>query len=278
MPELPEVETIVRSLRPQLTSATIQSPELLRKSSLVPKSLPLSALKDFQITEIQRRGKLILFTCQKAQNVLFLAIHLRMTGALLIQDVTTSDAYTRAIFPLTKNDSSFALIFHDIRAFGTLLVATEAMLSAWPYWKTLGPEPLDLDFATFNAMLDRKAFCQIKAILLDQHNLAGIGNIYADESLFAARIHPTCQARNIHEESRKELLQAIQSILHTAIDQCGCSIRNYRDANGNAGAFQNTLAVFGKSGTPCPRCGKILQKSTVAGRGTTTCPRCQKKP
>lgn len=286
MPELPEVETIARTLRKPVQGAVITNAQLLRPSSLHSLSLPLESLNGYRIASVRRRGKLLLLdldsTTAKAaatpcNHDLLLAFHLRMTGRLTVQQKTTTPgAYTRCIFDLCAADGNACrLFFDDVRAFGLILAATPATLEQWPFWRQLGPEPLTLTAEEFSARLNGKKTA-IKAALLDQKVLAGIGNIYADESLFAARLDPRRPSHTLTFWQRQTLLASIKDILLLAIDQCGSSIRDYRDANGNAGAFQNSFAVYGRAGKPCQICQRPLTKIRVAGRGTVYCPHCQK--
>lgn len=309
MPELPEVETVARTLRPLVMDCRITAAELLRASSLHPLSLPLQSLVGQRIADVGRRGKLLLlnvaaetgtyvwpdatakiadpaagqassepFTPQRLLVAPFcLAIHLRMTGRLMVYPPDTpAGPHTRCIFDLQAADGSARrLFFDDTRAFGLVLAATPDILAAWNFWRELGPEPLELGEQEFKACLaDRCA--ALKAVLLDQKAIAGIGNIYADESLFDAGLDPRRKASGLNPAERRRLLASLKKVLRDSIAQCGSSIRDYRDANGDVGAFQNCFAVYSRGGQPCKRCGRPLQKLRVAGRATVYCPHCQK--
>lgn len=277
MPELPEVETVVRTLRPQVRGCVIVAAELLRPSSLHPLSLPLQSLAGRRIADVSRRGKLLLLELAlSGEDQLRLAIHLRMTGRLMTYAPDTpAAAHTRCIFDLRCPDGGARrLFFDDTRAFGLVLAATPGILQAWDFWRELGPEPLDLDERGFAARLtDRNA--ALKAVLLDQKVIAGIGNIYADESLFHAGLDPRRKAASLSVSQRRRLLTCLKRVLLESIAQCGSSIRDYRDANGDVGAFQNQFAVYGRGGQPCKSCGRPLEKIRVAGRATVYCPHCQ---
>ncbi|MCR5814522.1 MAG: bifunctional DNA-formamidopyrimidine glycosylase/DNA-(apurinic or apyrimidinic site) lyase [Desulfovibrio sp.] len=277
MPELPEVESVVRSLMPHVLGAHVTDVELIRRESLQKDSLPLSQLLGLRIVQILRRGKLILFGLEEhTAEKRFLVVHLRMTGALLCHPaMTPKGSHTRCIFHLKKEDTSLSLFFDDIRCFGTLFLATEAMLKSWKFYAELGPEPLETPLALFLARVEQRKSATIKAALLDQKVLAGLGNIYVDESLFLASIHPERTVASLSRDEKKLLLTSIKRILKKAIKGCGTSFRNYQDANGQAGAFQNELAVYGRDKKPCIRCKTPLQKIRVCGRGTVFCPRCQ---
>ena len=182
--------------------------------------------------------------------------------------------HTRVIFHLQRPDRCRAqLFFDDVRAFGLVFAATPALLERWDFWCSLGPEPLDMGPGELGPRL--RGGRAIKAALLDQTVLAGIGNIYADESLFRAGIDPRRPAGELSEAEADRLRRAVQEVLRESIAQCGSSIRDYRDANGNVGAFQNTFFVYGRGGQGCRRCGSTLEKSRIAGRATVSCPRCQ---
>ncbi|MBQ7606371.1 MAG: bifunctional DNA-formamidopyrimidine glycosylase/DNA-(apurinic or apyrimidinic site) lyase [Desulfovibrionaceae bacterium] len=278
MPELPEVETVARTLRPHVQSCTITNATLLRASSLHPLSLPLSQLTGCHIVDVKRRGKLLklLLSSSEAQNDLQIVVHLRMTGRLIIKPSNASPgAYTRLFFDLANTNGESRLFFDDVRSFGQVFVCTPDILSQWTFWRTLGPEPLEISEVDFAARLNGKNKC-LKALLLDQKCVAGIGNIYADESLFAARLSPLRKASSLSESECACLLQCLQDVLTRSIAQCGSSIRDYCDADGNVGAFQNSFAVYGRGGQPCQHCGRELLKLRVAGRSTVYCPKCQK--
>ena len=323
MPELPEVETIARTLRPHVQGCVITNAQVLRATSQHPLSLPLENLCGCRIAEVGRRGKLLLLQldASHAENAavrgckdLRLAVHLRMTGRLMTYAPKTAPGpHTRCVFDLStpasqvetqkNNDSAHGgnalltprqgeqdqlkdtapdahdgprrLFFDDVRAFGLVLAGTPEIFDRWPFWSELGPEPLSLTPKNFAKSLGGRKSA-IKAVLLDQKILAGVGNIYADESLFAAGIDPRRKAADLTRDQMDRLLKALQDVLLLSISQCGSSIRDYKDANGNAGAFQNTFAVYGRGGQPCKNCGRPLEKARVAGRGTVYCSQCQR--
>lgn len=283
MPELPEVETVVRTLAPHVQGSRIIGAEVLRASAVHPLSLPLDSLPGLGITGVRRRGKLILLDLAPAAEAAMagslpsiLAVHLRMTGRLLPRPAGAAPGpYTRWLLDLQQPDGTpRRLFFDDTRAFGTVFAATPDLLMQWEFWRSLGPEPLELKPAAFGRQLSgRRA---IKAALLDQKVVAGVGNIYADEALHRAGIDPRRPVAELGPAERRRLLAALKDVLALAIDQCGSSIRDYRDADGNAGAFQNSFAVYGRAGEPCRTCGKPLSGCRVAGRATVFCPRCQR--
>lgn len=287
MPELPEVETVVRTLRPQVLNARIVGVELLRPSIVLPESLPLDTLCGCRISAVDRRGKLILLRMLSESGRAGgperpdqLVVHLRMTGRLMPHPAgTPPHAHTRCLFHLEGPQGPSVLFFDDVRAFGLLFAATDALLAAWPFWQELGPEPLAVPpDALARQLAPRFAGRRgaVKSLLLDQGVLAGIGNIYADEALFRAGIDPRRPAQTLDDQALLRLCRALQEVLRLSIAQCGSSIRDYRDANGNVGAFQNSFAVYGRGEEPCHTCGRPLEKARIAGRATVFCPHCQR--
>jgi len=166
------------------------------------------------------------------------------------------------------------LLFSDVRRFGSMHAFPAGGIDSWPFYASLGPEPLTLTAAAFRQRLGQGR-ARIKALLLDQHVVAGIGNIYADESLFRAGIRPDAPAAGINAKRRDALFAAVQAVLTQAIAENGSSIRDYRDAHGDAGAFQNHFRAYGRGGQVCLVCGAAMQAMRVAGRTSTFCPRCQ---
>lgn len=279
MPELPEVETVARTLAPHVRGCRIEGCTLLRPGSLHELSLPLSSLSGRSIAGVGRRGKLLLLHLEptgQPDEASCLAVHLRMTGRLMTWPAATEPGrHTRCLWDLRSPDGiACRLFFDDVRAFGLLLAANAAILQQWDFWRELGPEPLELADRDFAALLSGRGGA-IKAVLLDQKALAGIGNIYADESLFGAGLDPRRKASSLSAVEASRLLRALQAVLQLSIAQCGSSIRDYRDANGDVGAFQNSFAVYGRGGLPCQQCGRRLKKIRVAGRATVICPHCQ---
>ncbi len=292
MPELPEVETIARTLRPLIAGRVIIGAQLLLPRSLHPLSLPLRRLVGRRVADVTRRGKLALINLvpqgcpplpagarwpaqsltEDAAQPAVLAVHLRMTGRLFVYPPTEPlGKHTRVVLKL---DDGNRLFFDDARTFGLMLLATPQILARWPFWNTLGPEPLELSPAEFTARIRARAG-RLKAVLLDQTTLAGIGNIYADEACFRAGADPRRPACSLSPACCARLLACIQEVLRESIAQCGSSIKDYRTARGDAGAFQNYFRVYGRAGQPCHSCGTALAQAKVAGRTTVFCPRCQ---
>lgn len=262
MPELPEVETVVRSIAPHILGQTIQHAELssqrvtrrgLRRTA--------TALRGAVIKNIRRRGKQIFFDLDR--GVLY--IHLGMTGKLLWDGLPGK--YTRAVF---RFDGGM-LLYDDVRQFGRV----EHFVRMPEFLDRVGPDALQVDFGEFYTRLkDRKG--SIKALLLNQAFICGIGNIYADEVLFAAHIHPRTSAHRISERRARELHGQILQILRAAIEHRGSSISDYVDGAGERGAFQQLHCVYARAGAPCPRCGSLIKRIVLGQRGTHYCPRCQR--
>lgn len=280
MPELPEVEIIARTLRPQVLNQTITGVELLlEKTAQAGKGLLLEAVPGMSIARVFRRAKLVMIELRREKPVaglpssLFLGFHLKMTGKFFVHPKGSAPLkHTRIIFDLSGGGRLF---FDDMRTFGYCRAMLPEELPSWQFWDALGPEPLETPPDEL-----AKRFGQyragIKAVLLDQSAVAGVGNIYADESLFEARINPRARAADIPPQKLKKLAQALQAILRLSIEECGSSIRDYTDSLGNAGAFQNSFKVYGRKGEACASCSRALETQKVAGRTTTFCSNCQK--
>ena len=269
MPELPEVETIARTLAPAVTGRIIIAAKL-RDPGVWQGALAPDNLCGRSITGAGRRGKLLLV---HLTDKIDLAFHLKMTGRLLICPTgALPGAHTRAVFDL---DDGSSLFFDDTRKFGYARAINETEAANWPFWQKLGPEPLALGEEEFVRL-----FCgrggAIKALLLNQTVIAGIGNIYADESLFRAGIRPDAPGRAVSPERLAGLRLRLHEVLTEAIAACGSSIRDYRTATGDAGSFQKTFRVYGRSGQACLTCGRKLRTAKISGRTTVYCPHCQK--
>ena len=262
MPELPEVETVVRSVAHHLLGERILSVSL--SSSRVTRGdrdSTIQALTGATIRSIRRHGKQILVTLDHG----LLYIHLGMTGNLLWNAVPGKHA--RAVFELSNG----LLVYNDIRQFGRVEFYAEHPA----HLARAGPDALQLDAPTFFARL-RTRKGPIKPLLLNQSFLSGVGNIYADEALYLARIHPRTPAARISRSRAEQLHARIQEILRLAIQHRGSSISNHVDACGEPGGFQQMHAVYGKAGEPCSRCGSPIRRIVLGQRGTHYCARCQR--
>ena len=270
MPELPEVETIVRGLREplvgrQFTSVRVGWENLVARPAVEEFERGLVGQR---ILGVKRRGKYLIFTLSGEGSLI---IHLRMTGRLSVKNGDDElDKHDHLIFEL---DDGRELRFNNVRKLGRVyLVDDEDEIVG-----KLGPEPLDDDFTTadFAALLSRRRG-MIKPLLLNQRLMAGIGNIYADEALFAARIHPERKADTLTASEIERLYHAIRPVLAQGIQNRGTTFSDYLDAEGREGRNQEHLRVFRRTGQPCPRCGTPIERTVVGGRGTYFCPRCQK--
>lgn len=278
MPELPEVEIVVRGLRTILLGrtfgpVTVSAPpsSIVISDKLSPNQLG-SLLPKRTITAIDRRGKNILV---HLSGDLTLWVHLKMTGKFLwVQRDAPVDRHDLVRFDIAGNPAH-QLRFNDYRRFGRLrLYHTEELLDQ-KGMKELGPEPLEITVRAF-ARLARSRPRQLKAALLDQSFLAGIGNIYADEALFASRLHPRRLTTSVSEQKLRELLQHIKRLLRRSIRAMGTSVDSYAGVNGQPGRFQNYLLVYNREGEPCRRCGATIVRRKIGARSAHYCPRCQR--
>lgn len=274
MPELPEVETIVADLRPHMVGRTIERAELSFPTVVrhpEPEAF-VDAVVGMRIESVGRRGKYILVGLG---GDLRLVVHLGMTGQLrLVDPAAPLERHTHAIFFL---DDGHQLRYRDPRRFGRLLLGTEQTLISAKKMPRLGPEPIDPDFAADELYRRlRKRRTSLKAVLLDQKAIAGVGNIYADESLHRAKLRPTRLANTVSKRSARRLHESLRDSLQTAIQNRGSSVDTYRDAWGEMGGQQERLLVYGRAGEPCLTCGRPLSSVRIAGRTTVYCRRCQR--
>jgi formamidopyrimidine-DNA glycosylase len=274
MPELPEVETIVADLRPHLTGRTILRCELLFPTIVrfpEPEEF-VDSVAGMTINAVRRRGKFILM---ELDNALLLVVHLGMTGQLrLVDPLIPIEKHTHVVFTL---DDGRQLRYRDPRRFGRLLLGTEEALLASRKLPRLGPEPIDPDFESEELYRSlRKRRTSLKAVLLDQGTIAGVGNIYADESLHRAGLRPDRLAGGLSRKSVGKLHESLKHSLETAIANRGSSVDTYRDAWGEIGGQQEKLLVYGRGGEPCFTCGRPLTMIRLAGRSTVFCRHCQR--
>jgi formamidopyrimidine-DNA glycosylase len=274
MPELPEVETIRRHLAPFVEGRTLERIDVLdtRWCDPAPPETLNDALGGRRIEKVDRRGKYLIWTFE---DEVHLVMHLRMTGNLLIAG-DERRPHTRVLLSL---DSDETIAFTDPRRFGTgvVLLGDDALDD---YFSTrLGVEPLSADFTT-DALhaLAHKRKQPVKAFLLNQERIAGVGNIYADEALFRARIHPEREVGKLTLAQLEALREAVVESLQAGIDARGASIDDYRQPDGAQGAFQTKFQVHLRAGQPCINCGTTVKKMRSAGRGTYVCETCQPKP
>jgi formamidopyrimidine-DNA glycosylase len=264
VPELPEVETVTRSLAPligrRVVTAEFRNLRILRGGD--PERMA-GAIQDRRIGAIKRYGKFIVFTLSEGG---YLLIHLGMTGRLLLQGAVGK--HTHAIFTFDRG----ALLFDDSRQFGSIQFSEDFPARV----ARLGPEPLEVGFDAFAAALKRRK-TRVKALLLNQAFLRGIGNIYADESLHRAGIHPLALASRLSAARARRLYGAVVEVLTEAIEAGGSSISDYVDAEGRAGFFQFSHRVYQRTGEPCGVCGTPIRRILVAQRSSHFCPKCQQR-
>ncbi len=268
MPELPEVETIARGLRRLIQDRRIQSVNVLTPGVL--RTGDPGVLPGRTITHVSRRAKLLLIHLDRGDCLVF---HLKMTGRVWV--ASPGQALPRHTHLVCGLDSADRLIFEDTRRFGFFGIYGPEDLEDWSFYRHLGPEPLQSTAEELAKRLGSRR-AGVKSLLLNQTVLAGIGNIYADESLFAARIHPASLAANIPRATLVQLCSELRRILVEAIAAGGSTISDYRNAYGKSGIFQESFQVYGKKGEPCPACGKALKAERIAGRTSTHCPKCQR--
>ena len=275
MPELPEVESVARQLRPRLVGRRIESVAVDPQ----PRFVDAEQAAGTEVTGLHRRGKYLLATLEaaapSAETTRELVMHLGMTGSFRFRggaDGWIPDAYVRGTFVL--NDA--VLDFRDIRRFGRLAVVPAGDYRSIPTLAGLGPEPLSPAFEPdrFAAALASTRM-PIKPYLLTQRPVAGVGNIYADEALWRSCINP--RARRVGRQRARTLWAAIRDTLAEAVEREGTTFRDYRMVNGESGRNAAFLIAYGQAGKACPRCGTALTKIAVGGRGTTYCPRCQRR-
>jgi formamidopyrimidine-DNA glycosylase len=272
VPELPEVETIVRDLRPALAGRRFTRLQLSQRALRRPWSRDWDArLIGRRVERGERRGKWIVLALDGGAYLVF---HLGMSGQLTVvpADEPVKD-HTHITLGLDGGNKE--LRFRDPRRFGSAaLFADRGELDRFFVTSGLGPEPWDLQPAGWRERLASTGR-RLKAVLLDQRVVAGVGNIYADEALYQARLHPTLRGRDLDTAAADRLRQAITTVLDRAIRHRGSSIRDYVGGSGLQGDYQNELCVYGRTGEPCGRCGTPIERIRLAGRSTHYCPRCQ---
>jgi formamidopyrimidine-DNA glycosylase len=274
MPELPEVETVRATLAPVLTGRRLDRVDIL-DTRLVRPFEPLAVAAELEgerIEAVERRGKYLVFRFESGRSLL---IHLRMTGSLRHAPggSLADDPYRRAVVRL---DDGSDVAYRDVRRFGTWLLLEPGELE--PYLgERLGAEPLSRAFTSRRLgarLAGRKV--PIKAAILDQRTLAGMGNIYADEALWRARIHPLCPAGDLDADEIRRLFRGVRRAFEAGIARQGATLRDYSTPDGRRGRMQHEFKVYGRGGEPCERCGTPIEKTRVAGRGTWYCPHCQR--
>lgn len=291
MPELPEVETIRRGL-----AGVLPGKRIARFTLRLPKVFHVvSGTKRSQVTgstveSVKRRGKVLLIGLSGERT---LVIHLKMTGQLIFREhakvvlagghpIPTVDGklpsrVTHAVFRFSDGSELF---YNDLRQFGYIKLVPNMALEDIPILRTMGPEPLEKSFRleVLSALLKRRPNAKLKPLLLDQTSLAGLGNIYVDEILNLARLHPLRTARSLTPEQRRRLFKATATILRASLKAGGTSDNTYVTIRGGKGDYLTQARVYHRTGEPCRRCGTLIKRIVVVGRGTHYCPRCQRAP
>lgn len=271
MPELPEVETVVRTLEQLIKGKTIKDIEIYWDNIIERKEI--DSFKEVLIgqtfQDFSRRGKYLLFGLDHTM----LVVHLRMEGKFYYYKTSTpKEKHTHVIFFFTDGSE---LHYHDVRKFGKMYLYP--LNEGYICLDKLGKEPFDEELTVeYLITMSKNKRISIKQFLLDQSVIAGIGNIYADEICFLAKINPKTTVDKISKKKWIELLQAVQTVLKEAIEQGGTTIRSYTSSLGVTGLFQQQLNAYGRFGKPCVDCGTLLQKTKITGRTTVFCPTCQK--
>jgi len=287
MPELPEVETVRRGLAKLIIGKVVSAVDHDTEKGFPNAPADVKAfLIGATITGIYRRAKVLMIELSTDYTLL---IHLKMTGQLVYVDPMTRfgaghpndslvnalpDKSTRVSVHFTDGSTLF---FNDQRKFGWVRLLPTIEIPNISFMQKVGPEPLEADFTPqqFAERFARRAKTNIKAALLDQSVIAGVGNIYADESLWGAKIHPQRLVASLSEQDFENLYTELRSVMNLAIEKGGSSNHTYVNAEGKKGSYMDFARVFRREGLPCPRCGTIIEKSRVAGRGTHVCPYCQ---
>jgi formamidopyrimidine-DNA glycosylase len=290
MPELPEVETVRRGLQEFIPGKVIASVEFDWPKGFPNAPSDVDAfLIGSRVLEVRRRAKVLIIDLSTEYS---LVVHLKMTGQMVfVSDngrfgaghpnesliAELPDKSTRV--NIAFSDGSH-LFFNDFRKFGWMRLLPTIEVPNIDFMKKVGPEPLSDEFtaAEFVRRMRKRANTSVKAALLDQTVVAGVGNIYADESLWGAKIHPAERVRDVSDARLRKLYQELRFVLALSIEKGGSTDKNYVNAEGKRGSYLTFARVFRREGQACPRCGHIIIKSRVAGRGTHTCPHCQKAP
>jgi len=289
MPELPEVETVRIGLSAFLPGRTFAKVEQnWDKSFPNPEADVQQFLIGAKVVTVARRAKVLLIELDSKYS---LVIHLKMTGQLVFRSKSGEhfgaghptdslvgelpDRSTRVTFTFTDDSQLF---FNDQRKFGWVRLLPSTQVPQIDFFQKVGPEPLSTDFTwkDLRERMNRRSNTNVKAVLLDQTVIAGVGNIYADESLWGAKIHPSMLVKSLSDARIKKLYGSLTAVLKLAIEKGGSTDRNYVNAEGKRGSYLSFASVFRREGQPCPRCGTAVIKTKVAGRGTHICPKCQR--
>lgn len=276
MPELPEVETVVKGLRRSVVGYSINSLHFSSKKLRLPFQLDMvEEVIGGQIINVYRKAKYILINLD---NGISLVIHLGMSGKLRASSEYSKQKHDHAVLELISAFSpSLYMILNDPRRFGLIIAIPTAEVENHKLFLKMGAEPLDAEFSSqylFNKCQNRVT--TIKNLIMDNNVVVGVGNIYASESLFLARINPLISSKDLTYDECKKLVLSIRSTLNKAIESGGSTLRDYSQLSGEAGRFQHLFKVYGRKGEPCYECSTLIKSSVISGRNTYYCPKCQK--
>lgn len=271
MPELPEVETVCKGLEPKLIGKTISGVKINLAKMVKGNSRAFAqALTGARVESIGRKGKIILINLGRAGHI---GVHLKMTGQFYFEPPSVEpQKHTHIILDLV--DADYQVRYRDTRQFGWWQHIPENGLETWKPWAELGPDALTVEWEEFRRRFEKRKG-RLKSLLLNQAFIAGLGNIYVDEVLFKARLHPLSSALTVSPAKQRELFRAINHILTEAIACGGSSISDFQSADGVLGYFQTRHQVYGHAGEPCPRCERPIKHLVVGGRTSFFCGSCQ---
>lgn len=275
MPELPEVESVRRTIQPHVVGRRIRQALLDRADVVVGEASPAALLQGARVARLERLGKHLAIIADDGR---VLVVHLGMSGQLFWLApggslANPSHVHARWRLVDGRGVDAGTLVFRDPRRFGGLWTLPDEV-ALREHWKALGPDALDVPAAVLRQACAKSARA-IKSVLLDQHVLAGVGNIYADEACFGARIHPRRRARTLKPAEVEALARCVREVLSRAIEHRGTTLRDFVDGEGRAGGYRLQHAVYGRAGQACVRCGVTLKSAIVGGRTTVWCPTCQ---
>jgi len=269
MPELPEVQTIVNDLKKKIMGSKIADIKTITKSIWRNGPPHKRKIIGTAVSNIDRKGKYILIRLSRGRT---LVIHLKMTGRLTIENKRKiADKHTHFVFVFDE----FELHFNDVRRFGFLDLIEKIEINSTPYLAKIAPDPFEINQDEFIRLIQSKKRI-IKPLLMDQTVISGLGNIYADEALFRAGIHPKKNSSKMSKVRAGNLYRSIIEILKKAIHARGSSVSDYVDGSGHRGGYQHKHLVYGKEGEPCPQCGRAIKRERIGGRSAHYCTRCQK--
>ena len=278
MPELPEVETVARTLARhtlgrRVVRVDVFRPDVVRRREPRPRSLPHDLLQGQRLTAVLRHGKQLALVGETSESGC-VCVHLGMSGSLCVATPAQPTHKTDHVHVVWRLDDQTELSFRDPRRFGGVWAFPGVQQLREQRWDRLGPDALRITPMQLYTGL-RRTQRALKAALLDQGLLAGLGNIYVDELLYAVRLHPQLPGTHVGKSEARRLVQYMRRILNRAVEAGGSTLRDYVDATGQRGGYQSRFRAYGRFGEPCNRCGALMDKLVVAGRTTTACPVCQ---